>query len=70
MRGQFRPLRLASLALFTITLIKLFAYDISDMQPGAKIVAFLLLGILLLIVSFMYQRLRNIVMDNKIPGEK
>ncbi len=70
MRGQFRPLRLASLALFTITLIKLFAYDISDMQPGAKIVAFLLLGILLLIVSFMYQRLRNIVMDNKIPEEK
>ena len=64
MRFKFRPLRIISLTLFTITLIKLFTYDIQRIPPGGKIAAFILLGILLLTVSFMYQRLKKIIIDD------
>lgn len=64
MKKDFRPLRIISLTLFTITIAKLFIYDIRNIPPGGKIAAFILLGALLLAVSFMYQRLRKIIIDN------
>ena len=64
MQYKFRPLRIISLTLFTVTLIKLFAYDIRKIPPGGKIAAFILLGVLLLTVSFMYQRLKKIIIDD------
>jgi uncharacterized membrane protein len=63
MQYKFRPLRIISLSLFTLTLIKLFTYDLSKIPPGGKIAAFILLGVLLLTVSFMYQRLKKIIID-------
>jgi uncharacterized membrane protein len=50
--------------LFGCTLIKLFLFDIQDIAPGGKIIAFILLGALLLVISFMYQRLKNIIIDD------
>jgi uncharacterized membrane protein len=44
MRYKFRTLRIISLTLFTIIIIKLFFYDISNVPPGGKIAAFILLG--------------------------
>jgi uncharacterized membrane protein len=69
MRYKFRPLRIFSLALFLITLLKLFLFDIRDIPIAGKIAAFFCLGVLLLVVSFMYQRLKKIIIDNeaKIP---
>ena len=64
MQYKFRPLRIISLSLFTVTLIKLFSYDIREIPPGGKIAAFILLGVLLLTVSFMYQRLKKIIIDD------
>ena len=69
MRYHFRTLRIISLSLFTVTLVKLFTYDIRNIPPGGKIAAFILLGILLLAVSFMYQRLKKIIID-EAPAEK
>jgi uncharacterized membrane protein len=65
MKKNFRPLRIISLSLFTATLLKLFFYDIINIPPGGKIAAFILLGVLLLVISFMYQRLKKIIIDNK-----
>lgn len=69
MRYKFRPLRIFSLVLFMITLLKLFLFDIRDIPVAGKIAAFFCLGVLLLIVSFMYQRLKKFIIDNeaKIP---
>ncbi len=64
MKYRFRTLRIISLTLFSITLVKLFVFDIRKIPPGGKIAAFILLGILLLAVSFMYQRLKKIIIDN------
>lgn len=57
-----KQLRIISLTLFLITLIKLFTFDIKDISEGGKIAAFISLGVLLLIVSFMYQRLKKLLL--------
>jgi len=64
-RKQFKNLRVIGLLLFALTLLKLFAYDIRDISPGGKILAFILLGVLLLTVSFMYQRVKKILIDDE-----
>lgn len=64
MKNSYKPLRIIALVIFGITLVKLFVYDIIQVTPGGKILAFILLGVLLLIVSFMYQRLKKIIIDD------
>ncbi len=64
MQHKFSTLRIISLTLFTITLVKLFGYDIRNIPPGGKIAAFILLGVLLLVISFMYQRLKKMIIDD------
>jgi uncharacterized membrane protein len=65
MRYKYRTLRIVSLSLFTITLFKLFAFDIRNIPAGGKIAAFFCLGVILLVVSFMYQRLKKIIIDDE-----
>ena len=65
MHFKFRTLRIISLTLFTITLLKLFIFDITNIPAGGKIAAFFCLGVLLLVVSFMYQRLKKIIIDDE-----
>ncbi len=64
MRYGFKTLRVIALVLFGVTLIKLFVFDLKNIPPGGKIVAFILLGVLLLTVSFMYQRLKKLIIDD------
>jgi uncharacterized membrane protein len=65
MRHKYRPLRIVSLTLFTITLAKLFIFDIRNIPAAGKIAAFFCLGVLLLVVSFMYQRLKKIIIEDE-----
>lgn len=65
-----RHLRIISLTLFLVTLLKLFLVDIKGISEGGKIAAFISLGILLLIVSFMYQRLKNLLLADEVVIEK
>ncbi len=51
-------LRWQSIALLTLTAAKVFFYDISALERGYRIVAFIVLGGILLAVSFFYQRAR------------
>jgi uncharacterized membrane protein len=65
MRHKFKPLRILSLVLFSVTLLKLFLFDIRDIPIAGKIAAFFCLGVLLLVVSFMYQRLKKIIVADE-----
>lgn len=65
MRNKFKPLRIISLVLFSITLLKLFLIDIRNIPVAGKIAAFFCLGVLLLVVSFMYQRLKKIIIEDE-----
>ena len=55
-RGQRRLLRWQALALFALVIAKVFLYDLSFLSSGYRILSFLVLGALLLGVSFLYQR--------------
>lgn len=69
LKWKLRHLRIISLALFAVTLVKLFAVDIRGISEGGKIAAFISLGILLLTVSFMYQRLKKILLADDSAKE-
>lgn len=62
-----RQLRILSLSLFAITLFKLFFYDLQGISEGGKIAAFISLGALLLLISFMYQRIKRLILDTDTP---
>ncbi len=64
MRLKNKTLRIISLSLFCMALLKLFFFDLAQLREGGKIVAFILLGILLLTISFMYQKLKKIIIDD------
>lgn len=69
MKYKFKTLRIISLSLFTLTLLKLFLYDIKNIPAGGKIAAFILLGVILLVISFMYQRLKKLLADDEANQE-
>lgn len=62
-------LRRAGLILFALLLVKLFAFDIQQANTGGKIAAFISLGVLLLVVSFLYQKLKLLLQDETAAVE-
>ncbi|MDX1753733.1 MAG: DUF2339 domain-containing protein [Salinimicrobium sediminis] len=62
-----KHLRIAAIALFGVTLIKLFFYDITHLDTIAKTVVFVSLGVLLLIISFLYNKYKHII-SNEEPS--
>ncbi|MCX6230562.1 MAG: DUF2339 domain-containing protein [Bacteroidetes bacterium] len=58
-----KHLRIGAIALFTVTLLKLFLYDISYLDTISKTIVFVSLGILLLIISFLYNKYKNIISE-------
>lgn len=58
-----KHLRVGAITLFGFTLIKLFFYDISHLDTIAKTIVFVSLGVLLLIISFLYNKYKLIISD-------
>jgi uncharacterized membrane protein len=64
-RGIWRKrkvLRLLGIALFGVTLVKLFLFDLGDISILGKIIAFVGLGVLLLVISFLYQKFKDVIL--------
>lgn len=61
-------LRIGAIALFGITLIKLFFYDISHLNTISKTIVFVSLGVLLLVISFLYNKYKNKI-SNEVENE-
>ncbi len=59
-----KHLRIGAIGLFAITLIKLFFYDLSHLDTISKTIVFVTLGILLLIISFLYNKYKNLIIDD------
>ena len=51
-----RLLRIAGLSVLTVCIIKLFIYDLSNLETLARIFSFMILGLLLLGASYLYAR--------------
>ena len=56
-----KHLRLGAIVLSGITLLKLFAYDLTSMDTISKIIVFVSLGVILLLISFLYNKYNHIL---------
>ncbi len=65
---RYSVIRVSGLALVVLTLAKFFMFDLSHLSLELRIVAFFGYGIILLAISFIYQRMK-IAMDGKVPHE-
>ena len=63
---EAKSLRLGAIVLFAVTLLKLFVYDMEDMSTILKTVVMIVLGALLLIASFIYNKYKRSA-GNEIP---
>ena len=65
-----RHLRIGAIVLLGITLAKLFLYDISQLSTIEKTGVFVSVGILMLIVSFLYTKYKSVIfgIDENLPG--
>ena len=64
MRKHLKEVRMISLFTLGIVLAKLVLNDLWSMPAVGKIITFIVLGVLLLVLSFLYQRLKNVLFDN------
>lgn len=64
MRLHMKALRLLSLLTFGIVLLKLIIVDLWSMPTVGKIIVFIILGILLLVLSFLYQKLKAALFED------
>lgn len=54
-----KHLRIAAMVLFSVTLLKLFFYDLASLSTISKTIVLVLLGILLLFASFLYNKYKD-----------
>ncbi|MBN2426041.1 MAG: DUF2339 domain-containing protein [Calditrichaceae bacterium] len=62
---KLKHLRIMAIIIFSVTLLKLFFYDLSHFDTIEKTIVFIVLGTLLLIVSFLYNKFRHVIYDEK-----
>lgn len=66
---RLKYLRLTGFAFLAITLLKLFANDINYNSTLNVILAFISIGVLLLITAFLYQKYKHIIMADDLTEE-
>ena len=64
MRLHQKVLRMISLSTFGLVLLKLVLNDLWAMPTIGKIIVFIILGLILLILSFLYQKLKDVLFKN------
>jgi uncharacterized membrane protein len=63
---QQKHLRVIAITMFSVTLVKLFLYDTDGLGTIGKTLLFVSVGILLLIVSFLYNRFKSNLLEKSI----
>jgi uncharacterized membrane protein len=61
-------LRWQALILFAATVVKVFLVDMSQLSRGLRVLSFIALGVLLMCVSYVYQRDRLNLRGQKVQG--
>lgn len=63
LQRHIKPVRVTGLAVIGIVLFKLVVYDLWRLPTVGRIIVFILLGVILLLISFLYQKLRSAIFD-------
>lgn len=64
-REEKQYLRWGGISLFGVTLLKLFFYDIAHLNAISKTIVLVSLGILLLMISFLYNKFKDVLFENE-----
>jgi uncharacterized membrane protein len=56
MRTKYAPIRYFAMALFGVSLLKIFLIDVATVGGIYRVIGFLVVGVVLVLVSFLYQR--------------
>lgn len=74
LKKNISELQKIGFSLLSITILKLYLYDVWQMDNVSRIIAFIILGIILLLSSFLFQKfknmLKNLVDKNENPAEE
>lgn len=62
-----RNYRIVAFVLFGITILKIFIYDLSFLDTLYRIYSFIGLGVILLAVSYVYQRYKDVIFGTAMP---
>lgn len=65
--NRIRKARIAGILLLGVTVLKVFLLDLSTLEPLFRIVSFIVLGLLLLAVSYGYNRFRDLIFGEDQP---
>jgi len=64
-RKKQKHLRIGAMVLLGITLVKLFFYDLSSLSTISKTVVLLVLGMIMLMASFLYNKFKDSIFGNE-----
>ncbi|MGB6121318.1 MAG: DUF2339 domain-containing protein [Bacteroidota bacterium] len=62
-----RIVRIESILLFGVSILKIFIYDLSYLETLYRIFSFLGLGLVLLAVSYLYQKYKDVILEQSEP---
>jgi uncharacterized membrane protein len=66
---KWKAVRMSSIVLFGLTLFKIVVSDALTFTTVQKVISYVVLGVLLLFVSYFYQRYRQFLFDEKDPDQ-
>ncbi len=69
LKNQNKELRVMAMVLFAVTVFKLFVYDMANMSTIAKTIVMIILGVLMLVASFLYNKVKKPAED-EMPIDK
>lgn len=61
---RYKPARIFAIVLFGITIMKIFLSDLSILTGAYRVLSFIVLGFILLAVSFLYQKYKSIIIND------
>lgn len=67
-----QTLRFSAIFIFGISVLKIFIYDLSFLDTLYRIISFFILGVILLVVSYLYNRYKQVIfyeVQNEVPKE-
>ncbi|GAG28824.1 unnamed protein product, partial [marine sediment metagenome] len=65
---EVRPIRLMALLVLTGTVVKVFLLDLGFLEGLYRVLSFFVLGVMLVGVSFLYQRFRHVLVAREAQG--
>ena len=57
MRTRYAPIRYFAMAVFAVTIVKVFVVDLAELDRIYRVLSIIGLGLTLLLTSYLYQRL-------------